>query len=510
MNLQSFKNLLSSSSNKLDLFINFNIIANIEFSANELIELIKANLSSIDILELFKYTYYQELPEDLKNNLISSIELPSGYFLANINPNPKYIREVASNQEFVKKNISLDEMIIFCTLLQDSQIDKIIQWYPIEHDLAVEIYKSSYSSNKKIKLLTDENNLTNTEKIDILVSIKEEELIAKFLCQNPDYCEKNGITKEDLMNKLIRSKRNRFPDFNRSLDITGFPPEYRECIGSTPVKNTDLVVIDLNSDLEKYRGLDELIILSPQNFNEEKIKKLMKLCEICPNLKVSNKIENIDGSYFSSGKEYKEAEEWISSVISKLKPAYTKAQKTAIIDSEIGKRINYTPNQGTEYFNEKNARCLWKIISSKFGVCNGISVVEQYILKRAGVDSKLVSSGNHTFLRVDDVDIDSDGQSETINGILDPTWNLFAHRFGGMPNLFLISYADARKQDIDSNGVDYYCHDNDEKLQDLTHSLSEKDLRQLFSSIGLTNSDGTFPLEHVMKDLKSIDDMYAR
>ena len=79
-----------------------------------------------------------------------------------------------------------------------------------------------------------------------------------------------------------------------------------------------------------------------------------------------------------------------------------------------------------------------------------------------------------------------------------------------MPNLFLISYADARKQDIDSNGVDYYCHDNDEKLQDLTHSLSEKDLRQLFSSIGLTNSDGTFPLEHVMKDLKSIDDMYAR
>ena len=298
MNLQSFKNLLSSSSNKLDLFTNFNIIDNIDFSTNELIELIKSNLSSVDILELFKYTYYQDLPENLKNNLISSIELPSGYFLANIVPNPKYIKEFASNQTFVKKNISLDEMIIFCKLLQDSEIDKILQWYPIEHDLAVEIYKSSYSSNKKVKLLTDENNLTNTEKIDILVSIKEEELIAKFLCQNPDYCEKNGITKEDLMNKLIRSKRNRFPDFNRSLDITGFPPEYRECIGSTPVKNTDLVVIDLNSDLEKYRGLDELIILSPQNFNEEKIKKLMKLCEICPNLKVSNKIENIDGSYF--------------------------------------------------------------------------------------------------------------------------------------------------------------------------------------------------------------------
>ena len=117
MNLQSFKNLLSSSSNKLDLFTNFNIIDNIDFSTNELIELIKSNLSSVDILELFKYTYYQDLPENLKNNLISSIELPSGYFLANIVPNPKYIKEFASNQTFVKKNISLDEMIIFCKLL---------------------------------------------------------------------------------------------------------------------------------------------------------------------------------------------------------------------------------------------------------------------------------------------------------------------------------------------------------------------------------------------------------
>ncbi len=511
MNLQSFKNLLSSSSNKLDLFINFNIIANIEFSANELIELIKANLSSIDILELFKYTYYQELPEDLKNNLISSIELPSGYFLANINPNPKYIREVASNQEFVKKNISLDEMLIFCKFLQDSEIDKIIQWYPIEHDLAIEIYKSSYSSNKKIKLLTDENDLTSNEKIDILVSIKEEELIAKFLCQNPDYCEKNGITKENLMNKLIRSKRNRFPDLNRSLDITDFPTEFRECIGSAPVNNTGFVVIDLNSDLENYRGLDELINLSPQNFSEEKIKKLMKLCEICPNLKVSNPIDNTDGCYISSGKEYKEAEEWISSVISKLKPEYSKAQKIAIIDNEIGKKINFTPNQGTEYFNETNARCLWKIISSSFGVCNGISAVEHYIFKKVGIDSELVNSGNHTFLRVNDVDIVlSDGQSVSINGILDPTWNLFAHKFGGMPNLFLISYADARKQDIDSNGIEHNCHDNDKKLQDLTHSLDKKDLRQLFYSVGLTNSDGTFPLERVMKDLKGIDEKFAR
>ena len=39
----------------------------------------------------------------------------------------------------------------------------------------------------------------------------------------------------------------------------------------------------------------------------------------------------------------------------------------------------------------------------------------------------------------------ANGESVKGNTIIDPTWNLTSHRFGGKPNNFCISYEEARK-----------------------------------------------------------------
>ncbi len=95
------------------------------------------------------------------------------------------------------------------------------------------------------------------------------------------------------------------------------------------------------------------------------------------------------------------------------------------------------------------------------------------------------------------------------NTILDPTWNLTRHRFGGKPSSFCINYEEARKNDIDANGKDHNCHKNDEQLQDATLNLDEQSLRQLFTSVGLADKDGQFPIKDLIEKSKEIDDTYS-
>ena len=65
--------------------------------------------------------------------------------------------------------------------------------------------------------------------------------------------------------------------------------------------------------------------------------KFIKFCYVCQNLSVSS--TQLSDGFESTGKEYIEGEKWIQSIIDKLKPEYSIAQKIAIIDYEIGNRI---------------------------------------------------------------------------------------------------------------------------------------------------------------------------
>lgn len=93
--------------------------------------------------------------------------------------------------------------------------------------------------------------------------------------------------------------------------------------------------------------------------------------------------------------------------------------------------------------------------------------------------------------------------------LLDPTWNLSRHRFGAFPDNFCISYEEARKNDIDGEGNDRKCHENDEELQDATLSLDEESLRKLFSSVGLADEQGYFPIKDLVEKSKKLHEIYA-
>lgn len=209
----------------------------------------------------------------------------------------------------------------------------------------------------------------------------------------------------------------------------------------------------------------------------------------------------------SSVEEYKQAEEWIHSIIEKLNPDWTDIEKVAYIDNAIGKKISYCPDFDTEVFNAVDARALWKIISSGYGVCNGIANVEQYILKQIGIKTEQIGSKTHAFLKLIDIEIPTEENGlQRGNTILDPTWNLSAHRYGSRPENFCISYEEARKHDIRENGEDTNSHKNDEELQDATLMLDDKSLIQVFSNIGIVQENGEFPIKKLMDQSKVIDD----
>lgn len=170
-------------------------------------------------------------------------------------------------------------------------------------------------------------------------------------------------------------------------------------------------------------------------------------------------------------------------------------QKIAFVDNAIGKKMSYDPTFDTEVFNGNNSRALWKIIHSGYGVCNGISQVEKYILDQIGIESEIVSGKRHAFLKIKNLTYKTiDGVEKKGDTILDPTWNLKAHKFGSRPPCFCISYDKIRELDIDDDEVDQKCHENDIKLSNATLELDDETLRQVFSSLGLADEYGVFPM----------------
>ena len=154
------------------------------------------------------------------------------------------------------------------------------------------------------------------------------------------------------------------------------------------------------------------------------------------------------------------------------------------------------------------ARALWKIINSGYGICNGIAQIEKYIFNKIGISSDIISSGQHTFLKLNNIEVPvENGEIITGDTILDPTWNLAAHRYGDMPRNFCRSYEEIRKHDIDNDGKDHKCHENDEELSNVTLNLEEKRLRQIFTSVGIANENGEFPIKDLEEKSRILDEL---
>lgn len=380
----------------------------------------------------------------------------------------------------------------------------------------------------------DLRDLLNKRKdLESYISTFSVDKLVDFINENQDYIEKenlkiyritrllseekqlNLISRIDDLDLDINEKRKILvtlqPTTKSKIDTTNLPREYVSAIDiqvSENHSNVDSfwkIIIDFNHDLEVYQGLDELIYLNPMQLQNIGKSKILKLCEICPQVKIKDNV----GIYHSTVEEYIKGEAWIESVLQQINPEWSDIQKVARIDNVIGKKISYSPDFNTEVFDEDEARPLWKIICSGYGVCNGVAQVEEYMLGRIGVQADRVYGKEHTFLKLKNIEVQSKN-GEPIKGdtILDPTWNLTAHRYGAFPNCFCKSYEEIREHDIRaSDGKDLECHKNDEELESATIELDEQSLREVFTSIGLADRDGKFPIKTLIDESKAIDDL---
>ena len=176
MNLQEFKNIVESSKDKYKVFTDSKIIESIDFNYDELTELIKANLNNDEIMLLFYYKYYQQLPDTIRKKLMDVIELPDGLMtVLSFLQNKEFVKVLISDKAFIDKNIKPEEIPILCKNIEDADdLEKVIQWYSDNREIKIEIFKNVYDDNKKIALLSDENDFTESEKLDILLSIENE------------------------------------------------------------------------------------------------------------------------------------------------------------------------------------------------------------------------------------------------------------------------------------------------------------------------------------------------
>lgn len=443
---------------------------------------------------------------------------------------------ILSDKQLIDEKIQLGRFnlvsLIKKSKFEDDKKQQLIDLYQLSEYDMVDIVKTYCNENKE-KALLEHPNLNKYQIVDILKSfdpsylidfinrhktgflkdikvyeiIKELDIEQQLLIVSD--LDKLNLTEQERKEIIVTLKK----DTKQKIDISKLPDSLKKIISFETEEYTGLIILDLTRDLEDYRELDSLLSVNPSRFTKEERDKFLQLCDICPNLIVKSTLDSKeDGGiiYSSSTQEYKIAEEWVNEVINSLKKEYTVLQKIAIIDNAIGKRISYSPDFDTEIFSKSKCRSLYKIISSGYGVCNGIARVEQYILERIGIDCEIVGSRNHAFIKLNNVEFELENGEKTIGTtILDPTWNLVAHRFGGKPSNFCISYEEARKADIDSNGIDHKCHLNDEKLQDATFSLDEKSLRKLFKSIGLADDNGDFPIKHLIDQSKQLHRRYA-
>lgn len=512
--------IVSDENIKLQMISNDNIISS--FDTYQIVDIIKRLCDT----GKNKYLHNQEL---IEKHSLSNYELKN--IISSMGDASK--AEILKDKKLVTDKLHLENyQITELTKQLTSENTKrtVLQMYQLENLFMIDII-STFSNKSKLEIILEEKRFYKHENIQLL-SLLDINMLSEFIKTNKNFLTEKDIkvyeivkaldseeqidfvAKLEDMNLTLNEKREILAiltiEAKENIDGANLPKEYKNALSIKTTEHGGQIILDLERDLEDYRGLDNLMRINPEEFTETQKAKFIKLCDICPNLQVINMLNSFV-EFTSTASEYKEAEQWIISILDTLKPEYSKAQKMAVIDNAIGKKISYSPDFDTEVFDIDNCRALWKIISSGYGVCNGIAKVEQYILNRVGVESEIISSNRHVFLKIKNIELPlANGETVKGNTILDPTWNLTRHRFGGIPDNFCINYEEARKHDIDIEGKDHKCHKNDEKLQDATLNLDEQSLRQLFTSVSLADKQGYFPIKALVEKSKLLGQYYEK
>ena len=462
-------------------------------------------------------------PSFFKDNDIDAYAI--SHILKGVEEEVKKVFLSQHSKEVVELGLSLGQVESHIENIEDDEFkQKIAGLYPFSNYLLGRIV-ASCSPSKKVQLILENPFQFNHRQIcQTLARFSPEEVI-DFLRTHQDFIEENHIkpyeisskmpfemqyavlggllemvTDENEKRKILATLTPEVKD--RIVDETIEPPELKKSLFVQ--FNGSYVVVDWEDDLQKYRGLDDLITIFGQDIT---IKQAERLYSVCPNTKVTSKTLPIGKN--STLQEFIEGEKWISSVVAGVDSNWNDIEKIAYVDRCIGKKIGFYPAEETEIENAEDVRSLWKIIANGYGLCNGIADVAQNILERVGIHAEMASSEVHAFLKLCDVEIENES-GEVVRGdtLYDPTWNLSRNQFDGRPDNLCVSYETIRKHDMTSSGHDRKSHEN-HTLEDITLEIGQEALTKAYRTIGVvTREDGKFPVadanEAIQKKIDSV------
>lgn len=406
------------------------------------------------------------------------------------------------------KNDDVIEKLLNSSLVDNKNIGDVLKVLDDKYTInCLEQKDGRFDKNSFIRAISSLKNVDNL--IDVCNEFKE--LFEKYDCDlqdifsfiynndkqvdfleridefNFDYDKKRECfvgVKEDVLSLLDRAKIA--DEYKKVLDLDY---DYGSFWGPQ-------LIFNLNRDVEEYRGLDKFLRINPKSFSKKERGELFELAKVCPKIQI---VSDILGIFCGQNIEsYVNAEKWIDSIIDTIDPNMSDVQKIYIIDEAIGKKISYSPVWGKENEDTIVVRQLWNVINSGYGVCNGIAEVENYMLNKIGIESEMIYTKRHAFLKIKNLNVDGKNVG---NSILDPTWNLSENRVGDRPEWFLVSNDMA--QIFDSNGH----HKNDEKLQDANYHLDKNTMERELKGISRVDKDGKF---HFEKRLEALDEFYEK
>lgn len=472
-----------------------------EFNEDEKIEFIKGNKVK-NVRTTTKFNLIDSLTDENKKNILSDytfviekLNLDDGAIARLI----EGVEDEKIKLEMINKYYGIPETLL--KNLNTDSIDHLLTSTKTFNNYDLVGTVSLLSVDSIIEVIDKEKDFLDKKNIKPYQIVKN--LENKFQLEIVEKIEQLDIEPEEVT-QILATLSN---EVKEKVDKTNFFGIDREALNiqiSGNPESKGKILVDFNQDLNIYKGLDEELYINAMHLSETEKAKLLELCNICPKLQISDDL--LFGK--STVEEYKNAESWIQDVVQQINPKWNMLQKIAFIDNSIGKRISYSPDYLTETCDECDARALWKIIDTGYGVCNGVAQVEKYILDRVGIEAEMVESDTHTFLKIKNLKYENN-EGELIQGdtILDPTWNLMAHRYGAKPECFCISYEAIRKQDINNDGIDFECHKNDEELSGITLNLDENTLKTVFSSIGVADHNGNFPIKALVDKSNEIDNL---
>ena len=513
------------------------------------------NIKPEESTENINSFFIQGLSEDSKIKIFQNRNFVDNYPLGNIDV-IQYIREFRSeNKVKILRNKDLidNKWKFVRTELGDIILEiedekdqlEMVDQYHLNHDksLMMPILKQlSYKRKQEILIQQAEKYDLDISDIKEVISCMEIDEIGEFFRDNADFCTLKGIKVYEIINGLNTDRQLEFVEKMPQLGLTNreekeiimvLNKEARDKMDKSKLSQEQQdvlkmeigedgkIVLDLQKDLEIYRGLDRFIMPNAMQMTKEQRKKLIQLCDICPEMQVIDNqygkttetttrdgIKIIDnGSTPSTAEEYKIGETWIQETLEGIKSEWGDLEKIAYIRNAIGKRISYSPDFEAEIFNIEDSRALWKMIASQKGTCLGISQLETYMLKEIGIKAEIMKSKWHAFVKLKDVEIPTNQGVIKGDTIDDTTWDLSTERYGAMPNNFCKSYKEIREHDIEDEGKDSEFHKVDESLSDVTLSLEEKYIRQIYTTIGICNEKGEFPIKKLMDISKQIDNL---